>query len=120
MGIPREIDKQLRKEDFPLLNRTQYEHIILNEDQVPIIAGTTMKVVELVLDHLAYGWSPEELHFQHSYLTMGQVHSALAYYWDHRTEFDSDIERRLQLVDQIEQSTSPPSLIERLKTKGLV
>ena len=28
---------------------TRYEHIILNTDGVPIIAGTTMKVVELVL-----------------------------------------------------------------------
>lgn len=42
---------------------TQYEHIILNESNVPIIAGTTMKVVELVLKKTAYGWSPEELHF---------------------------------------------------------
>ncbi len=42
---------------------TRYEHIILDQAQVPMIAGTTMKVVELVLDSKAYGWSPEELHF---------------------------------------------------------
>ena len=77
---------------------TRYEHITLDEAQVPMIAGTTIKVVELVLDHLAYGWSPEELHFQHPYLTMGQIYSALAYYWDHKTELDQDIERRLQFV----------------------
>ncbi len=34
-----------------------------------------MKVVE----QKAYGWSAEELHFQHPYLTLGQIHSALAY-----------------------------------------
>ena len=103
-----------------MLSETRYEHIMLNEDQVPMVAGTTMKVVELVLDHLAYGWSPEELHFQHPYLTMGQLHSALAYYWDHKTELDQDIERRLKFVDQVQQTTRPPSLVERLKAKGLI
>ena len=103
-----------------MLSETHYEHIMLNEDQVPMIAGTTMKVIELVLDHLAYGWSPEELHFQHPSLTMGQIYSALAYYWDHKAELDQDIERRLQFVEQVQQSTKPPSLAERLKAKGLI
>lgn len=98
---------------------TRYEHITLTEAQVPMIAGTTMKVVELVLDHLAYGWSPEELHFQHPYLTMGHIHSALAYYWDHKGELEQDIEQRLQHIDQIQHTTKPVSLAERLKTKGL-
>jgi uncharacterized protein (DUF433 family) len=101
------------------MTETRYEHILLNEAQVPIIAGTTMKVIELVLDHLAYGWSPEELHFQHPYLTMGKIYSALAYYWDQKTELDHDIERRLQVVDQAQQTTKPSPLEARLKTKGL-
>ena len=35
---------------------TAYEHIILNlnEDGVPMIEGTTMKVIELVQEHLAW------------------------------------------------------------------
>lgn len=98
-----------------MLSETRYEHIILNEARVPMIAGTTMKVIELVLDHLAYGWSPEELHFQHPHLTLGQIHSALAYYWDHKAELDEDIERRLQIVDQLQQTKSSTSLAERLK-----
>ena len=39
---------------------TRYEHIVLDESGVPMIVGTTMKVIELVLDSKAYGWSPEE------------------------------------------------------------
>jgi uncharacterized protein (DUF433 family) len=103
-----------------LMIETRYEHIMLNDAQVPMIDGTTMKVIELVLDHLAYGWSPEELHFQHPYLTMGQIYSALAYYWDHRTELDQDIERQLQFTDQVQQTTKPIPLAERLKAKGLI
>jgi uncharacterized protein (DUF433 family) len=103
-----------------LLNETRYEHITLNDAHVPLIAGTTMKVIELVLDHLAYGWSPEELHFQHPHLTMGQIHSALAYYWDHKAELDQDIARRLQVVDQLQQTMPPTPLAERLKGRGRI
>ena len=100
-----------------MLSETRYEHIRLDEAQVPLIAGTRVKVIELVLDHLSYGWSPEELHFQHPHLTMGQIHSALAYYWDHKAELDQDIERRLQLVDQLQQTVPSSPLIERLKAR---
>jgi uncharacterized protein (DUF433 family) len=99
---------------------TRYEHIVLNDDNIPMIVGTTMKVVELVLDRIAYGWSPEELHFQHPYLTMGQIYSALAYYADHQEDLDQDIQRRLEFVDQIQRTMDIPPLINRLKAKGLI
>lgn len=57
--------------------------------------------------------SPPELHFQHPHLTMGQIHSALAYYWDHKTELDQDIERRRQAVDRLQQTMQPIPLVER-------
>jgi uncharacterized protein (DUF433 family) len=100
--------------------KTRYEHIHLNENGVPLITGANMKVIELVLNHKAYGWSPEELHFQHTHLTMGQIHSALAYYWDHQTEMDQAIELRLHKVDQIESELKQPSLKERLQAKGTI
>jgi uncharacterized protein (DUF433 family) len=94
---------------------TRYEHIALNEERVPIIADTTMKVIELVVEQQAYGWSPEELHFQHPCLTLGQIHSALAYYWDHRKELDEDIQRRLERVDGLRSEYQPSELVERLR-----
>ena len=99
---------------------TRYEHVVLDEKNVPMIAGTTMKVIELVLDRIAYGWSPEELRFQHPYLTMGQIYSALAYYADHQEELDADIQRRLEFVDQLQRTMTPSPLIARLKAKGLI
>jgi uncharacterized protein (DUF433 family) len=98
---------------------TRYEHITLNNDRVPSIAGTTMKVVELVVEQQAYGWSPEELHFQHPYLTLGQIHSALAYYWDHREELDHDIQRRLERVTELRRAAHPSPLVARLRAQGL-
>jgi uncharacterized protein (DUF433 family) len=100
---------------------TLYRHVALDEKNVQFIAGTTMKVVELVLDAKAYGWSPEELHFQHVHLTMGQICSALAYYWDHQEEVDRDIERRLRVVETIEREQKRPTKLEkRLKAAGMI
>lgn len=103
-----------------MLAETHYEHVVLNEAKVPMIAGTTMKVIELVLAQSAHGWSPEELHLQFPGLTLGQIHSALAYYRDHREELDQDIERRLEVVDQLQRTAEPSPLVVRLKAKGLI
>jgi len=97
---------------------TRYEHIVLNEAHVPSIAGTTMKVVELVVEQQAYGWSPEELHFQHPYLMLGQIHSALAYYWDYRKDLDRDIRRRLERVTELRRAARPSPLVARLRAQG--
>ena len=103
-----------------MLVETRYEHIGLNKAKVPVILGSTMKVIELALAHLAYGWSPEELHFQFPHLTLGQIYSALAYYWDHREELDEDIENRLSFVDQFRRSLGESPLVANLKAKGLI
>jgi hypothetical protein len=34
-------------------------------------------------------------------LTLGQIDSALAYYWDHREELDRGIQRRLERVGEL-------------------
>ena len=96
------------------LVETRYEHILLDDSGVPLIAGTTMKVIELVLERAAYGWSPEELHLHHPHLTMGQIHSALAYYWDHKTELDAVIARGLEEVDRIRKETPEIPLMKKL------
>lgn len=99
------------------LVETRYEHILLDDAGVPRIAGTTMKVIELVLERSAYGWSPEELHFQHPYLSLGQIHSALAYYWDHQDELDQDIAHRVARVEELRRTTPIPPFIARIKAQ---
>ena len=42
---------------------TRYEHIVIDESGIPIVAGTNMKVVELVLEKMAHGWSPRNCIF---------------------------------------------------------
>ncbi len=100
--------------------QTPYGHITLDEKGTPVITGTTMKVIELVVERLAHGWSAEELHFQHPYLGLGQIYSALAYYSDHQAELEKDIENRLEEGIRLEKEIGISPLIERLKLNGLI
>jgi uncharacterized protein (DUF433 family) len=94
---------------------TKYEHIVIGEDGVPRIAGSTTKVVELVADRHAYGWSPEEMQFQHPHLSLGQVHAALAYYWDHQSDLEQDLARRLDLIAERRHAAGVSALATRIK-----
>lgn len=99
---------------------TEHKYVQLNERGIPIIAGTTMKVVELIEAQMAYGWSPEEIHFQHPYLSMSQIHSALAYYWDHKPEIDLEMERRFQFAEKLRKEAGESPLAARLRAQGIV
>lgn len=103
-----------------MLTQSNYEHILINDSGDPIIAGTNTKVIEIVLDKIAYGWSAEELHYQHQHISLGQIHSALAYYWDHQEEIDADIEQRLRKVEQLRSRTNSSDLARRLRAQGLL
>ncbi|MFQ3631876.1 DUF433 domain-containing protein [Roseiflexus sp.] len=98
---------------------TPYEHIVLDDRGSAKVAGTTMKVIELIIAQTAYGWSPEELHFQYPYLSLGQIHSALAYYWDHKEVLDRAIAQQLMHIDVLQTQATRTSLHTKLKAHGL-
>ncbi|QUY40679.1 DUF433 domain-containing protein [Acaryochloris marina] len=99
---------------------TDYKYIQLDENQVPVIEGSTMKVVELITSHLTYGWSPEELHFQYSHISLGKIYSALAYYWDHKAALESDMKQRLEKVKALQQEAPPSRIVQKLKERGVI
>jgi uncharacterized protein (DUF433 family) len=68
-----------------------YEHLDCSNPERPLIAGKKFKVIHLIREHIAYGWSAEELALNHPQLTLGEVYAALAYYADHREKLDREI-----------------------------
>jgi uncharacterized protein (DUF433 family) len=88
--------------------------IELDAEGIPWITGANTKVVEVVLDKIAYGWSPEEMHRQHPDLSMAQIHAALSYYYEHQAEVDADIERRNRYVEEMRAKQKNPFTREEL------
>lgn len=102
------------------LKPSGYEHIAIDRNGVPVITAANMKVIELVNEKDAYGWSPEQMLLEHPHLTLGQIHSALAYYADHEDELDEDIRRRLDEIESLREASGPSPLRARLESQGLI
>jgi uncharacterized protein (DUF433 family) len=93
-------------------------HIVLDDQGRPWIEGTNTKVIEVVLDRVAYGWSPEETHFQHPHLPLAKIHAALAYYYDHQLEMDAEIEEQSRRVEAMRPAADKSPLLNRLRDMG--
>ncbi|MBA4183855.1 MAG: DUF433 domain-containing protein [Acidobacteria bacterium] len=90
-------------------------YIMIDANSVAWVADTRVKVIEIALDKLAHGSSPEELHFQYPHLSMAQIHHALAYYYDHREELDDEILRRLREVNELAARQADSPLRQKLR-----
>jgi uncharacterized protein (DUF433 family) len=91
-----------------------YPHIDVRPDGVAYIAGTQLKLAEIVLWRMAHAWDAHEIHRQHPQLSLAQIHSALAYYYDHQDAVDDEIERRLRHEQQILNGLSESPLRQKL------
>ncbi len=98
--------------------KTATAHIHLDDRGRAWIDDTNTKVIEVVLDKLATGASPEEIHFQHAHLSMAQIHAALSYYYDHQAAFDTEIARQLQEVDELRAKVEDSPIRKRLRAMG--
>jgi uncharacterized protein (DUF433 family) len=105
----------MKKDKMP---QTTTAHIHLDDRGRAWIDDTNTKVIEVVLDKMAYGWSPEEIHFQHTHLSMAQIHAALSYYYDHQAEFDAEIGRQLQKFDALRAQVADSPIRKRLRALG--
>jgi uncharacterized protein (DUF433 family) len=92
-------------------------HIEIDQRGVAWITDANTKVIEVVLDRVAYGWSPEEIHFQHPTLSMAQIYAALTYYYDHQVELDAEIMRQLKEVEELAEAAKDSPGRRRLRER---
>jgi uncharacterized protein (DUF433 family) len=84
------------------------------------IDDTNIKVIEVALDHIAYGWSADEIQVQHPHLSLGQIHAALSWYFDHQSEFDVLIEQSLDQANQLAAAAQDSPGRRRLRALGKI
>ena len=82
------------------------------------IAGTSLKVIHLVMDQTARGSTPEQVREQFPPLTLAQVYAALTYYHDHKAEFDAEIQSSLERVEQLRATTQESPIRKKLRAIG--
>lgn len=95
-------------------------HISLDDRGVAWIDGTNVKVIEVVVDRVAWQWGPEAIQLQHPHLSLAQIHAALAYYYDHQAEFDAQMARDTQEVEALRAQAGESPVAKRLRAAGLL
>lgn len=95
-------------------------HIELDEQGRPWIAGANTKVIEVVIDKVAWGWNAEQMHIQHPHLSLAQLHAALSYYYDHKEELDAAIDEQRRTVDALAAASQDSPGRRRLRSLGLI
>jgi len=97
------------------LSATAWPFIEVDEAGSPTIPTKGLKVLQLVREHLAYGWDAEQLRRQHPHLSLSEIHAALGYYHENRAECDEMLHRDDQRLETLKDQLVNPALQERLR-----
>ena len=83
----------------------------------PRIAGTRIRVQDVYVWHELQGQSADEIIANFPQLSLGDVHAALTYYFDHRDEIQQQMKVDDAFVEAIKQK-NPSKLQEKLKARN--
>src|SRR5258708_37007938 len=98
-----------------------YPHIEKNDGsparlkQLPRI-----RVAQIVIDYLNHGWSADEICIHYPHLKLAEVHSAMAYYFDHQPEIDGEIGEEQRSIEESLRNAKPTLAEQRLRAQGLL
>lgn len=96
-------------------------HILLDEQGRDWIDDTNVKVIEVVLDKLGYGWGAEQIVAEFpGQFTLAQIHAAFSYYYDHQAEFDAEIERQRKEVEALRLPNLNSPIHQKLRKLGKI
>jgi len=79
-----------------------------------------IRVAQLVMDYMAYGWSVEEMCRQHPYLYPAEAYAAMGYYFDHQDEIDNEIRAEWEQAQQAKVQAPASSFAIRMRAMGLL
>jgi uncharacterized protein (DUF433 family) len=78
------------------------------------------RVAMIVMDYLGRGLGPEDIVRHYPYLTLAEVHAAMAYYHDHQQEIDTEIQAELQELSNTADANLNSSIWQELRAKGAI
>ena len=67
----------------------------------PVIAGTRIRIVDIVIEYEYLNRSPDEIIVAHPHLKLEQIHDALSYYYENRAKIDKKITDDKQFIENL-------------------
>lgn len=99
---------------------TKYPHVDYDAAGVAMIAGTSVRIAEIVLDHLAHQWDGKQIAEHYHNLRLGQIYSALAYYYDHEEDRKREMELGGVSTEDARADPTHAEILHKLKCLGLL
>lgn len=94
---------------------TAYPHLVVDADGTARLERVPrVRVAQLAMDHLAHGWSAEDVCRQYPYLTPAEFHAAFGYYFDHQDDMDDQIRREWEQARRDATAAASPRVVARL------
>src|SRR5262249_19881313 len=78
-----------------------------------------IRVAQIVMDYLAYGWAAAEICPEHPALAPAEIQAAMAYYYDNRVEIEAEIQSEVKVVEEDRARMGPSAILLQLRAKGL-
>jgi hypothetical protein len=98
-----------------------YPHLVKTEGSSARLARLPrIRVAQIVIDYLNHGWSADEICIHYPHLKPAEVHSAMAYYFDHQVEIDAEIEEEQIAIEDSQKTTKPTAVEQKLRAQGLL
>ncbi|MBI2806834.1 MAG: DUF433 domain-containing protein [Planctomycetes bacterium] len=98
-----------------------YPHIVKTDDGPARLERLPrIRVAQIVIDYLNHGWSADEICLHYPHLKPAEVHSAMAYYFDHQKEIENEIQEESKLIDEWRKKTPPSPFLLRMRAQGLL
>src|SRR3954468_14544726 len=98
-----------------------YPHVVkIVGDSALLERLPRIRVAQIVIDYLNHGWSADEICIHYPHLRLAEVHSAMAYYFDHQSAIDGEIEEEQRLIEASRNNAKPTPVELRLRAQGLL
>jgi len=98
-----------------------YPHIEKQDDQPARLQRLPrIRIAQIVMDYLAYGWSVDEICRQHPYLKPAEAYAAMGYYFDHQDEIEREISQEWEQFQTNAVQVPRSQFYIKMSARGLI
>jgi len=97
--------------------KIRHPYIVINPETkkgAPVITGTRTKVMDIAIRYEFGRMTPDEIIEQFPHLTLAQIHDALSYYYEHKSELDKAYKKDQMFISEL-RKYYPSKLKTKLK-----
>jgi uncharacterized protein (DUF433 family) len=95
-------------------------YIELDDEGRAWVTDTNTRVLQIVMNKIAWGWEADRIHEEYPHLPLAKIHAAFQYYYDHKEQCDREIEKTSRWIEEMRRKQPESPLRKRLRDRGIL